>query len=281
MDFEKREVEKEKRKVKKKNEKRFYSSLNNTLKFLLKNKITKSILKKDVFNLYLKNYKIESEKISKDLKILFLSDLHLEIVDNIENIEKLTNNKRYDFIILGGDYYDKDESMLKEKEKIKSLFKILKNKTDNLISVMGNHDGKNVANFLKDNSILLLNDSITFEELNVNILGTEDFVTFNEIKDDFVVNKEEFNLIVSHTPDFIGIVEKGKYDLSLSGHTHGGQVTVFNFAPINNCIDKKMIYGKWNYNGNIGITSSGVGCSGVPVRIGIKPELVEVDIIKK
>lgn len=281
MDFEKREIEKEKRKRKKKNEKRFYSSLNNTLKFLLKNKITKSILKKDVFNLYLKNYKIESDKISRDLKILFLSDLHLEIVDNIENIEKLTENKKYDFIILGGDYYDKDESILIEKEKIISLFQILKNKTDNLISVMGNHDGKNIANFLKYNSVLLLNDSIKFEELNINILGTEDFVTFNEIKDDFVVNKEEFNLIISHTPDFMGIVKKGKYDLSLSGHTHGGQVTVFNFAPINNCIDKKMLYGKWDYNGNIGITSSGVGCSGVPVRIGIKPELIEIDIIKK
>jgi predicted MPP superfamily phosphohydrolase len=281
MDFNKREIEKEKRKQKKKAEKRFYSSLNKTLKFLLKNKITKSMLKKDVFNLCLKNYKIESKKIPRDLKILFLSDLHLEIVDNIENIENLIKDKKYDFIILGGDYYDKDESILKEEDKIKSLFKILKNKTDNLITVMGNHDGKHIANFLKSNSVLLLNDNIMFKELNINILGAEDFVTFNETKDDFVVNKEDFNLIISHTPDFIGVVEKGKYDLSLSGHTHGGQVTIFNFAPINNCVDKKMIYGKWEHNGNIGITSSGVGCSGVPVRIGVKPEIVEIDIIKK
>jgi len=281
MDFEKREIEKEKIKIKKKNKKRFYSFLNNVLKVLLKRNITKGILKKDVFNLYLKNYKIESKKTLRDLKILFLSDLHLEIVDNIEKIEKLIKNKKYDFIILGGDYYDKDESILKEEEKIKSLFKILKDKTDNLITVMGNHDGKNVAAFLEKNSILLLNNNIKFEELGINILGTEDFVTFDETEDSFIVNKEDFNLIVSHTPDFMGIVKKGKYDLSLSGHTHGGQVKILNFVPINSCIDKKMIYGKWNYNGSIGITSSGVGCSGVPVRIGIKPELVEIDIIKK
>ena len=281
MDLEKREIEKEKRKIKKKNKKKIYHYLIKILKFFLKKKTTKSILKKDVFNLYLKNYKINSDKISRDLKILFLSDLHLEIVDNLENIKKITNNKRYDFIILGGDYYDKDESILKEKEKIKSLFKVLKEMTDSVISVMGNHDGKNVASFLENNSILLLNENIKFKKLNINIIGTDDFVTFNDIKDDFIVDKKDFNLLVSHTPDFMSVVGKGKYDLFLSGHTHGGQVTIFNFAPINNCIDKKMIYGKWYHNDNKGITSSGVGCSGVPVRMGVKPELVEIDIIKK
>lgn len=267
----------DKKKDKKKN--KFNFLLNSFLSVLLKSKIFNKLLKKDCNNLRLKEYKIETNKnLLKNYKILFLSDLHLEIVDNFKEIKLLLESKKYDYIIFGGDLYDNDESILKNKEKIDNIIKLLKEKSENIISVLGNHDGLNVSRYLEKETKLLINQSIQTEDFSIH--GVEDYVTFKDTKDILDVNKDSFNLIISHTPDFVEKVEK-KYDLMLSGHTHGGQVNIFGFAPINNCIDSKMIYGKWRYKEIAGITTSGVGCSGVPVRIGIKPEIVEIEIKRK
>ncbi len=267
----------EKKKEKKKN--KFNVLLNSFLSLLLKSKIFNKLLKKDCNNLILKSYKIETDKnLLKDYKILFLSDLHLEIIDNFKEIKLLLESKKYDYIIFGGDFYDNDESILKNKDKMDSIIKLFKEKSDNIISVLGNHDGLNVSHYLEEKTNLLINESIQTEDFSIH--GVEDYVTFKETKDSLEINKDSFNLIISHTPDFVEKIEK-KYDLMLSGHTHGGQVNIFGFAPINNCIDSKLIYGKWKFKETVGITTSGVGCSGVPVRIGIKPEIVDIEIKRK
>lgn len=281
-----RETNKQQNKIKKAEKKSLFKSffnisINKVLKKMLSYPFLKSFLMKDTSSLILKNYILKSNKIKKDYNILFLSDSHLEIIDNTLKIKELLFEKRYDLIILGGDYYDSDKGFVKEKERFENLLLGLRGHSEMIISVAGNHDDNNVISFLQGETTFLLDDFLFFDDLL--IYGAEESVTFDsDIEDkisfDSETYEDKYKICVSHNP----IENKhGLFDIVLSGHTHGGQVSILGFAPINNCKLKSQIYGEWNGKFGKGITTSGVGCSGVPVRRGIKPELVEIKIKKE
>ena len=83
------------------------------------------------------------------------------------------------------------------------------------------------------------------------------------------------NLLLSHNPDvFPAAVSKG-YDAVLSGHTHGGQVTIeivnqtLNFARF----ATPYVAGLYRLEGRSCYVTAGIGTITVPVRIGALPEI--------
>ena len=67
--------------------------------------------------------------------------------------------------------------------------------------------------------------------------------------------------------------------LTLSGHTHGGQITLAGFAPIvPSRYGRRYRYGHIVEDGRHLIVSGGLGCSGLPMRIGVPPEIVLVEL---
>ena len=271
--FKKRDNLKLKLKIKKND-----SGLIKIRNFLLrkvKKSIFKNFLSKDNNNLVKSVYKIETEKPIK-AKILFLSDLHFEIINNTDLIKDILKDETFfDFIIFGGDFFDNDRIALSKKDEWDDLINYLNKKSETIISVLGNHDGSNTIDLISKDLNLLINQKL--EKKNLSIYGVEDYVFFKETKDFNEIDNKKFNIMISHTPDFIEQI-KNQYDLMLSGHTHGGQIKFLNYAPQKNCINKKMCYGKWSVKGIKGITTSGVGCSGFPLRRGIKPEVVIIEI---
>lgn len=241
----------------------------------IKKSIFKDFLSKDNKNLVKSVYKIETKKPIK-AKILFLSDLHFEIVNNTDVIKNILMDEDYfDYIIFGGDFFDNDNMALSNKGAWADLINYLKNKSKKIISVLGNHDGSKTIDLISEDVNILINQNI--EENGLSIYGVEDYVFFKETEDFDEINSNKFNIIISHTPDFIEQI-KNPYDLMLSGHTHGGQINFFNYAPQKNCSNREMCYGEWEKKGIKGITTSGVGCSGFPLRRGIKPEIVVIEI---
>jgi predicted MPP superfamily phosphohydrolase len=84
-----------------------------------------------------------------------------------------------------------------------------------------------------------------------------------------------YNLLLSHNPDvFPMAVEKG-YDLTLAGHTHGGQVTVeILHQPINPArFFTPFVYGLYRRGAAAEYVTRGIGTIGIPVRIGAPPEI--------
>lgn len=75
---------------------------------------------------------------------------------------------------------------------------------------------------------------------------------------------------------------KEKADIILSGHTHGGQLNLFGFAPfVPSRYGSKYRYGlKEAQNGRIYI-SSGLGGVVFPMRFMAKPEIVNLILRKK
>jgi predicted MPP superfamily phosphohydrolase len=85
-------------------------------------------------------------------------------------------------------------------------------------------------------------------------------------------------ILLVHEPDIFPRVP-ARVSLTLAGHTHGGQVRLLGralYAP--SPLSLTYSYGHFFDNGRHLIVSGGLGCSWWPVRFGIPPEIVVVEI---
>lgn len=85
-------------------------------------------------------------------------------------------------------------------------------------------------------------------------------------------------IMMIHEPDAFVRMPK-RVSLTLAGHTHGGQVTFAGYAPIvPSRYGQRYVYGHIIENNRHLIVSGGLGCSGVPLRLGVPPEIVVVEV---
>jgi predicted MPP superfamily phosphohydrolase len=83
---------------------------------------------------------------------------------------------------------------------------------------------------------------------------------------------------MAHEPDlFIDVPER--VSLTLSGHTHGGQVRLFGYSPmVPSSFGNRFAYGHIIEGGRHLIVSGGLGCSIMPVRFGMPPEITLLEL---
>ena len=85
-------------------------------------------------------------------------------------------------------------------------------------------------------------------------------------------------ICMAHEPD-IFVQVPGRVALTLSGHTHGGQVRFGPFVPVvPSQFGTRFVYGCINEGGRDLVVSGGLGCSGLPIRFGMPPEITVVDL---
>ena len=85
-------------------------------------------------------------------------------------------------------------------------------------------------------------------------------------------------ILLAHEPDIFPQVPD-RVSLTLSGHTHGGQVRLFGYSPrVPSRFGNRFAYGHIVEDNRHLIVSGGLGCSVLPVRIGVPPEVVMVDV---
>jgi predicted MPP superfamily phosphohydrolase len=83
---------------------------------------------------------------------------------------------------------------------------------------------------------------------------------------------------MAHEPDLFTQMTP-RVSLTLSGHTHGGQVRLFGWSPIvPSQYGNRFAYGHIIEEGRHLIVSGGLGCSIAPVRLGVPPEITVVDL---
>ena len=85
----------------------------------------------------------------------------------------------------------------------------------------------------------------------------------------------DFSIALVHSPELFDMAAEMGVDLYLCGHTHGGQVCLPGGIPFLTHLNrgKNFYSGYWRYRGLQGVTSCGVGTSGVPVRFNTQGEL--------
>ena len=85
-------------------------------------------------------------------------------------------------------------------------------------------------------------------------------------------------ILLAHEPDqFPGV--PSRIALTLSGHTHGGQVRLFGWSPVvPSRHGNRYALGLVREAGRALVVSGGLGCSVFPARFGVPPELTLVRI---
>ncbi len=240
----------------------------------------------------------ETNIIDKDLpasfentKIVFISDIHHGPYFSRERVRSLVqqiNGLNPDIILLGGDYVFMDSKY------IQPCFEELKNlkATIGKFGVLGNHDHWRSAELTRilarDAGIRLLDNKAEWVYKNgdrIKIGGVGDM--FEDIQDitptTFDVSKQDFVILLSHNPDFAEEIKTYNIDLVLSGHTHGGQVTLFGLwaplVPIEN--KQKYRTGVVDTGYTKVIVSNGVGTTALPVRFFARPQINIINLKKE
>lgn len=103
-------------------------------------------------------------------------------------------------------------------------------------------------------------------------IGTDDLTaTLAPVPDDAPV------ILLAHEPDIFPSVP-ARVALTLSGHTHGGQVRLFGYAPlVPSRFGNRYAYGHIREHTDL-VVSGGLGMSIAPIRFGVPPEIVLVDL---
>lgn len=85
-------------------------------------------------------------------------------------------------------------------------------------------------------------------------------------------------ILMAHEPDIFPDVP-ARVSLTLSGHTHGGQVRLFGYAPVvPSRYGARYVHGHVRENDRDIVISGGLGCSGLPIRFGAPPEIVLIEL---
>ncbi len=103
-------------------------------------------------------------------------------------------------------------------------------------------------------------------------IGTDDLpATLAKVTDDAPL------IMLAHEPD-VAVRMPERVALQLSGHTHGGQVRLFGWSPVvPSRYGSKFAYGHARTKCDV-VVSGGLGCSIMPFRLGMPPEIVLVTL---
>jgi uncharacterized protein len=103
-------------------------------------------------------------------------------------------------------------------------------------------------------------------------IGVDDLgATLAKVTDDAPV------VLLAHEPD-VAMRVPSRVALQLSGHTHGGQVRLLGWSPVvPSRYGSLLAYGHAQLNCDV-VVSGGLGCSIMPFRLGVPPEIVLVTL---
>jgi predicted MPP superfamily phosphohydrolase len=85
-------------------------------------------------------------------------------------------------------------------------------------------------------------------------------------------------ILMAHEPDIFPAVPD-RVCLTLSGHTHGGQVRILGWSPVvPSAFGNRFAYGPVREGARTLVVSGGIGCSILPVRFGVVPEITLIEV---
>jgi len=151
-------------------------------------------------------------------------------------------------------------------------------------AILGNHDystnNELVREGLKKSDIITLRNRVyTIEKNNsyLNIVGIDD-VLYGRDNLDLVLTKlpeKGANILLVHEPDFaVSVWETHRFQLQLSGHSHGGQVKIpFRRQPFLPPYGEKFPEGLYRFSDFYLYTNRGIGMAYPYIRFNCRPEI--------
>jgi len=224
----------------------------------------------------------------KQLSIAFASDIHLGTLVGPRRTRQLVNSinaLNADIILLGGDIVDEDLAPVIHNNLGNDLARL--SAPLGVYGITGNHEyiggAEEAVHYLEEHGIHMIRDSFALIENKIYILGREDHDSprFGGHRRKSVaemmqgVDREKPLILLDHQPYDLDEKSRLGVDLTLSGHTHHGQMWPLNY------ITQAIFEVSWGYEqkGSTHVyVSSGAGGWGPPIRIGNRPEIVKLNL---
>ncbi len=223
---------------------------------------------------------------NKTLKIVMASDIHLGTIIAKRKANRLVetiNELNPDLVLFAGDVVDEDLAPVIKNNLGANLGQI-RSKLG-VYAITGNHEYiggvEPAVKYLQEHGITVLRDTAILVDNRFYLVGREDrdrsrFIgkprkELSELMK--TVNTALPVIMMDHQPFNLDKAAKQGVDLQLSGHTHHGQMWPFNYittAMYELSRGYKLIGNTHFY------VSTGFGTWGPPVRLGNRPEIVQI-----
>lgn len=264
----------------------------------------------ETHNFKIKEYVIETDKISNEIRLGFLSDLHnCTYGEKNQLIVNAIMKQKCNGLLLGGDLIDGKRNIgnTKAEEYFHNARNFLGGVSGKLpvLYVYGNHETRVKNNRNKNSFFNEYMDSIRdldIEDLNNKLYDLkvgEDTIIIQgiEVNEEAYVNgryipvllndsgitiEKKYKILLTHPPDFFEDFSKEDIDLILCGHNHGGTIRL---PIIKGLVSReyklfpKYSYGLYEKNNTKMIVSSGLGDHTIHFRLFNMPELVIIRLV--
>ena len=215
-----------------------------------------------------------------------ISDLHISNAVTAEDIAeavRLVVDSKPDLVAITGDFLHYDKDLTRFTKELTAVLKTL-TRTVETIAVLGNHDywvsAEDTVQMLRQAGVrLLVNQSITRTRGSSQL----HFVGVDDVWDGKPRLREALRgipdsgaaVLLAHEPDYADVsARNGRFDLQISGHSHGGQVILPLIGPpIRPYLAKKYPLGLYRVGELFQYTNRGVGMTGPYVRLNCRPEI--------
>ena len=249
-------------------------------------------------------YRLSSDKISKPVKFVVLSDLHDQKYDaDNEKLLQAIDEEAPDAVLVAGDML----TPLDNREESAEAFLERLAQKHRIYYGLGNHEAKMKWNRQKFGGSfeayleklsgfgikVLVNDSIVMEEAPICIFGLDIaeiyYKRFKQVPmaDDYLetklgqVDSNFYNILLAHNPMYFENYVKWQPNLVLSGHVHGGLVRLPFLGGViapNLHLFPKYDGGLFKKGESTMIISRGLGIHSVEFRMWNPAELVVIEI---
>jgi uncharacterized protein len=218
-------------------------------------------------------------------KIVQLTDIHADRwmnADRLARIVQIVNRQQPDLVALTGDY------VTRAAPKYAPTLQVLGQLTprDRSIAVLGNHDNytdpEMIADVMRDSNIVLLRNQIELIQrgtAQLTIAGLSDVLAGDPDLPGVLAQMPAVGaaIMLVHEPDFADqTAATDRFDLQLSGHSHGGQIKLplLGVRRLTPQLAKHYPSGLYQVQHLLQYTSRGVGLAGsIRVRLNCRPEI--------
>ena len=223
------------------------------------------------------------------IRIAQISDIHMGGWMNAERLQSVADAllaQEPDLLLLTGDFLTGNSFADQHQQYLEDLAVILSPLAKSIPSfaILGNHDywtdAEAVREMLKASGIAELTNTVftlTRGAERLHLCGVDDIwegdVRLEEVADQ--LKDESAAILMAHEPDFADTsAATGRFDLQVSGHSHGGQVVIpFYGAPILPYLGQKYPSGLYQVGDMFQYTNRGVGMINPYVRFNCPPEI--------
>ncbi len=217
---------------------------------------------------------------------VWISDTHLGQVRGAafaDRIARQVDELHPDILFIGGDFYD---GVTTDYNRMAQPFSPAHLSVPwGTYFITGNHEefshgasGNRFIEAVRNAGITVLTNQKTevrgMQLLGVDYASTRSAQSFRDVLNALALNKTQPSILLKHIPLQLDVASQAGITFQISGHTHRGQI--FPGSLFTSSIFKGYDYGLKKFGQMQVYTSSGAGTWGPPMRIGTKPEIVQI-----